>query len=117
MAYYLVAPGIDLSLELYLSPEVERAVALQWERLTDSEARESFTRRVEKQLETVLPEAIDWDIKEPSPAQLSYAMAVSKELNVPIPPDALRYRGIMHEFLEQHVPKAKEKWQRKQASD
>lgn len=117
MSYFLVAPGIDMSIELFLSDQLERAVALQWERLKDRDARDAFTRRIAKQLETLLPDAIDWDIKEPTPAQISYAMAVSKELNVAIPPDALRFRGEMHTFLETHVPQAKEKWDQKIATN
>lgn len=115
MSYFLVAPGLEMSIELFLSDQLERAVALQWERLSDRDARDTFTRRIAKQLETLLPEAIDWDIKEPTPAQISYAMAISKELNVAIPPDALRFRGEMHTFLEAHVPQARAKWDQKVA--
>ena len=92
MALYLVAPAIDLSIELQISEPVEQALAIQWERLHDRAARDAFCRRMTSQLDGVIPESIDWDIKEPSPAQLSFAMALSKELDVPIPPDALRFR-------------------------
>ena len=116
MSFFLIAPALDLSIEFFLSDQVERAVALQWERLKDREVRDAFTRRVARQLETLLPEAIDWDIKEPTQAQVSYAMAISKELGVPIPSDALLFRGVMHEFLEVNVPQAKAKWTRKTAA-
>ena len=116
MSFYLIAPALDLSIEVFLSDQVERAVALQWERLKDRDVRDAFTKRVARQLEALLPEAIDWDIKEPTQAQLSYAMAISKELSVPIPPDALRFRGVMHEFLEANVPQAKAKWTQKTAA-
>jgi hypothetical protein len=115
MSYFLVAPGLDMSIELFLSDQLERAVALQWERLKDRDARDAFTRRIATQLEALLPDAIDWDIKEPTPAQISYAMAISKELSVAIPPDALRLRGEMHAFLEAHVPQARAKWGQKVA--
>lgn len=117
MAYFLVVPALEMSLELFLSDQLERTVALQWERLKDRDSRDAFTRRVERQLETLLPEAIDWDIKEPTPPQVSYALAISKELDVAIPPDALRYRGVMHDFLETHVPQAKAKRNQKTAKD
>ena len=102
MSLYLVAPGLDMSIELFISDQVEQALALQWERLKDRAAREAFCRRMTQQLDGVIPESIDWDIKEPTQAQVSYAMVLSKELDVPIPPEALRYRGNMHEFLEKH---------------
>ena len=117
MSYFLVAPAIEMSVEIYLSDQLERALALQWERLRDSDARDAFARRIEKQLETLLPDAIDWDIKEPTAAQISYAMAISKSLNVPIPPDVLRYRGVMNEFLDAHAPQVKAKWDQKSADN
>ena len=88
---------------------VERAFALQWERIKDRAASDAFCRRMTSQLESVIPDSIDWDIKDPTPAQLSFAMALSKELDVAIPPDALRYRANMHEFLEKHSQLAKAK--------
>ena len=113
MALYLVDPGQDLSIELYLSESVERALALQWERIKDRSARDAFLRRMTSQLESVIPESIDWDIKEPTSAQVSFAMVLSKELHVPIPPEALRFRGNMHEFLDKHSQLAKAKREKK----
>ena len=109
MSLFLVAPGIDLSIELFVADHIEKALAVQWERLKDKADREAFCRRMTQQLDNVIPEAIDWDIKEPTQAQLSYAMVLSKQLDVPIPPGALRYRGQMHEFLEKHSQLSKEK--------
>lgn len=111
MSFFLVAPALDWSTELFLSEQTERLFALQWERLKDPEEREAFNRRLTKHLEKLLPEALDWEIKEPTPAQLSYASAISKELGVPIPPDALRSRSVMHAFIQQHAPKAKQRWE------
>lgn len=109
MSFYLVSPGLDMSIELYLSDQLEGAFARQWERLQDGASRDAFCQRLTKQLETLLPDAMDWDIKEPTAAQVSYAMVLSKQLDVPIPPEALRYRGHMHEFLEKHSQLSKAK--------
>lgn len=100
MTLYLVDPAVDLSLELPTPLAIESALALQWERLKDRKARDAFCKRMASQLSTVLPESIDWDIKPPTPAQLAYAMGLSRQLGVPIPSEAKRYRGHMHEFLE-----------------
>lgn len=70
-----------------------------------------------QQLDSVIPKSIDWDIKEPTPAQVSFAMALSKQLDVAIPPDALRYRGHMHEFLEIHSPQPKARREQKNLPD
>jgi len=102
MALFLVDPSLDLSLELPVSEPIEKALAIQWERLSDRTVREAFCRRMATQLNSVIPESIDWDIKEPTPAQVSFAMVLAKELEVSIPSAALRYRGNMHEFLEKH---------------
>lgn len=109
MTVYLVVPGLDLSIELYVSDQVEQALALQWERLKDRTVRDAFCRRMTRQLDSVISESIDWDIKEPTPAQVSYAMVLSKELGVAIPPEALQFRGNMHEFLEKHSQMSKAK--------
>lgn len=33
MSLFLVAPGIDLSIELFVAEHIEKALAVQWERL------------------------------------------------------------------------------------
>lgn len=114
MALYLVAPALDLSIELYISTQIEQSLAIQWERLKDRSARDAFCRRMATQLETLIPDSIDWDIKEPTQAQVSYAMALSKDLDIPIPPEALRSRGFMHEFLGKNTLVLKAKRETKQ---
>lgn len=114
VSLYLVDPGLDMSIELFISEPVERALALQWERLKDRSAQDAFCRRMTAQLESVIPESIDWDIKKPTPAQLSYAVVLSKQLGVTIPPEALRYRGTMHEFLEKRSQEMKVRREAKQ---
>lgn len=115
VSLYLVDPGLDMSIELFISEPVERALALQWERLKDRSAQDAFCRRMTAQLESVIPESIDWDIKKPTPAQLSYAVVLSKQLGVTIPPEALRYRGTMHEFLEKRSQEMKVRREAKQS--
>lgn len=66
MSLFLVSPGLDLSVELYLPTHLEDALARQWERLNDRTARDAFCQRLTRQLETLLPDAMDWDIKEPT---------------------------------------------------
>ncbi len=104
MALYLVDPALELSIELPVSEPVERALAIQWERLQDGVTRDNFCRRMAQQLESVIPDSIDWDIKEPTPAQMSYALIISKQLGIALPSEAVRYRGHMHQFLEEHTP-------------
>lgn len=109
MTLYLVDPSLELSIELNVSEPVERALALQWERLKDQTKRDAFCRRIALQLSSLIPDSIDWDIKEPTPAQLSYAVVLAKELDVAVPPEAIRYRGHMHAFLETYTAALKAK--------
>jgi hypothetical protein len=100
MALYLVNPGVDLTLELYIAPAMEEAVCIQWERVKDKAIRQTFVRKLEKQLERLIVECMDWDLKEPTPAQASYAALISRKLDVSIPSEAKKYRFHMALFID-----------------
>ena len=100
MALYLVNPGVDLTLELYIAPAMEEAICIQWERVEDKAIRQTFVRKLEKQLERLIVECMDWDLKEPTPAQASYASLISRKLGVSIPSEALKYRFHMALFID-----------------
>ena len=100
MALYLVNPGVDLTLELYIAPAMEEAICIQWERVKDKAIRQTFVRKLEKQLERLIAECMDWDLKEPTPAKASYAALISRKLDVPIPSEAMKYRFHMALFID-----------------
>jgi len=100
MTLYLVNPGVDLTLELYIAPAMEEAISIQWERVKDTAIRQTFVRKLEKQLERLVVECMDWDLKEPTPAQASYASLISRKLGVSIPSEALKYRFHMALFID-----------------
>lgn len=100
MALYLVNPGVDLTLELYVAPAMEEAVCIQWERAKDKAIRQTFVRKLEKQLERLITECMDWDLKEPTPAQASYATLISRKLGVSIPSEAMKYRFHMALYID-----------------
>ena len=100
MALYLVNPGVDLTLELYIAPAMEEAICIQWERVKDKAIRQTFVRKLEKQLERLIAECMDWDLKEPTPAQASYAALISRKLDVSIPSEAMKYRFHMALFID-----------------
>lgn len=100
MAIYLVNPGVDLTLELYIAPAMEEAICIQWERARDKAIQQTFVRKLEKHLERLVVECMDWDLKEPTPAQTSYAVLISRKLAVPIPPEAMKYRFHMALFID-----------------
>src|SRR3546814_10728408 len=74
-----------MSLELYISQQLEEAITIQYERIRDARVRDTFVKRLETRLERLLAESIDWDLKEPTEAQLKYAILVAKQTGTPLP--------------------------------
>lgn len=100
MPLLLVHPSVDLTLELYVSPSLEEAVALQWERVRKRTVRDTYVKALEYRLESLLSECLDWDLKPPTEAQVSYATLLAARHSVSLPSEAMRYRFHMAMFLE-----------------
>src|SRR3546814_5819465 len=96
MALYLVNPAVEMSLELYISQQLEEAITIQYERIRDARVRDTFVKRLETRLERLLAESIDWDLKEPTEAQLKYAILVAKQTGTPLPSEARKFRSEEH---------------------
>ena len=47
MPLLLVHPSVDLTLELYVSPALEEAIALQWERVRQRTVRDTYVKALE----------------------------------------------------------------------
>jgi len=109
MTIYVVHAGVDLSLELFVSPQLEAAVAQQWERIRDREVRDTYRRALERRLEDLLKDCLDWDLKPPTAAQMSYATVVATKLGLVVPIEARHSRFHMAMFLEKHTAKLKER--------
>lgn len=107
MALYLVNPAVDMSLELFVSDRLEEALTIQYERIKDRRVRDTFVRNLEKSLEKLLVESIDWDLKQPTEAQLNYATLVAKQLGIPLPSEAQKYRFHTAMFLETYAIQAR----------
>jgi len=107
MALYLVNPAVEMTLELYVSQRLEESLTIQYERIRDRRVRDTFVRRLEKQVETLLKDSIDWDLKEPTEAQLNYATLVAKQLDISLPSEARKYRFHTAMFLETYAPQVR----------
>lgn len=107
MALYLVNPAVEMSLELYVSSRLEEALTIQYERIKDRRVRDTFVKKLERQLETLLDDSIDWDLKQPTEAQRNYATLVAKQLGIPLPAEAQKYRFHTAIFLETYAEQAK----------
>jgi len=108
MPLYLVNPAVEMTLELWVSQRLEEALTIQYERIKDRRVRDTFVKRLEGQIETLLKDCIDWDLKEPTEAQLNYATLVATQLGIPLPSEARRYRFHAAMFLETYVPKVRQ---------
>ncbi|WP_036135677.1 hypothetical protein [Luteimonas mephitis] len=106
MALYLVNPAVEMTLELFVSQRLEEALTIQYERIKDRKVRDTFVKRLEKQVETLLKDSIDWDLREPTEAQLKYAILVAKQLGIALPSEARKYRFHTAMFLETYAAQA-----------
>jgi hypothetical protein len=109
MILLLEDTATGLSVQVEPAETLREMLAIQFGRLEDSAARESFSLRIAKLLEQGLADVVDWDLKAPTAAQVSFATAICRELGVALPGEALRYRGTMHEFLDKYAPAMKER--------
>lgn len=100
MALLLIDPDYDLLLDLGASPGLLEAIQEQWERLAHDPERQEFAARISRRLLPVLSDCLDWDLKPPTSAQVSYAVSIARRLNIEIPAKVLQRRSDMGAFLD-----------------
>ena len=59
-------------------------------------------------------EVLDFDLKPPTQSQISYAIAIARDLNVNLPGEALLFRGAMSDFINRYSQLFKERHARNQ---
>lgn len=89
--YMELSLPLDETAELALSQQIHRAL-----REPDTS---QFRDRFRNIFSTVVLASLDWDLQSPTSNQLAFAMAISKEIGVDLPADALRHKGAMADFL------------------
>lgn len=99
MALRLVDDDLDVSLDLPLDPITREAIGIQIQRCACSHVRQTFELRLVERL----MELVDADLRPPTAKQLEYAISIAKRLGVPVPSEALRYRGSMSHFINRFV--------------
>ena len=102
MFFMLLDVDLDVSIDIPLSDMASSIFEAQLVRLADNNRREAFGRQAAARLESALIECFDWDLRPPTPAQVTYATAISRALGIDLPSDVLRLRGAMNTFLSQH---------------
>lgn len=104
MALLIVDPDCDLLIALDATPGLLDSLHEQWIRLRHDPERESFGAHVSRRLLPVLADCLDWDLKPPTSAQISFAVSIARKLKLEIPSGVLQRRSDMADFLDQHSP-------------
>lgn len=100
MGFRLVDDDLDLSVELSFAPPTREALGIQLQRWACADCYSYFGDRLARKLTDLL----DADLQPPSASQLSYALSISKALDVALPSEVLKYKGAMFDFLDRYAP-------------
>lgn len=93
----------ESGIPIHLDERSREAWLLQYKRASGTGGMEALRQRLANSLATSLADCLDPDLKAPTDAQLRYASDIARELAIPLPPQALRFRGAMAEFIDQFV--------------
>jgi len=99
----------DQSIVIPTDDLTEEAWTLQLGRAMAQGDVEGLSERLATCFAITLIECLDADLKPPTEAQLKYATAIARDLNLALPSEALRFRGAMTEFLDRYVELHKQK--------
>jgi hypothetical protein len=89
----------DGSIAIPLDDCTQEAWVLQQERAFQAGAINGFRERLAQCFAMSLIECLDADLKPPTEAQVKYATAIARDLGIPLPPEVLRFRGPMADFI------------------
>jgi hypothetical protein len=99
----------DISIPL--DEPIQEAWMLQYDRAFHSDSIDSFRARLAQCFAVSLTQCLDLDLKPPTPAQVQYATDIARQLGIPLPPEALRFRGAMGEFIDRFAELFRQKRQ------
>ncbi|MGN2242449.1 hypothetical protein ACFWZU_02945 [Frateuria sp. GZRR33] len=99
----------DIEVGIPLDPSIQEAWQIQYERSLEAGRAEGFQKRLATSFAQALTDCLDADLKPPTDAQLRYATSIARELGVALPPEALRFRGAMADFIGRFAERLREK--------
>ncbi len=99
----------DEDIPIPLDDPIHEAWTLQYDRALHSGSIESFQARLAQCFAVSLTECLDADLKPPTPAQVQYATDIARQLGIPLPPEVLRFRGSMGEFIDRFAEALRQK--------
>jgi hypothetical protein len=89
----------DIGIPIPVDALTQEAWHIQLDRATEQGTFAGFCERLATCFAVTLTECLDADLKPPTQPQIKYAMDIVRDLNVPLPSEALRFRGAMTDFL------------------
>lgn len=90
-------------IELPVDGAVAESLRVQMARLGhESQRYQTTVERIAATFSRSVVEVLDPDLRPPTDAQVSFALAIAKELNVNLPGEALIFRCAMGEFLDRY---------------
>lgn len=96
---------LQLVLDDQIDLPVQNSLLEAWRSQLDRAAETYNTTVLSKRIAACVAEGfthcLDRDLRPPTGRQIRYATAISRELNVALSDDALRYEGSMTEFIGQ----------------
>lgn len=109
MALYIVETETGMSFELKLSSASVEAIRRHYRLAAEGADEAEFCKRLASEMEQVLQRVTNWRLKEPTPAQLAYAVSLCRQLQIELPEEAARSRGEMQRFLAIHALRVRSK--------
>lgn len=101
MSLWLVDETLRLAVKITVRADLQDPLLRQTSRLREGDG-DRFTERLGEGLSVAIETALDPDLRPPSSQQIAFAIAISKALQIPLPPEALKFRGAMGSFLDAH---------------
>ncbi len=108
MAFQLVFDEMT-TVDIPLDESALETWQIQLARADELDAIGTLQRRLAALVASGISECLDPDLRPPSEAQINYATAIARELNIPISGEALRYRGPMADFTSRFVEQFKQR--------
>lgn len=99
----LVDDDKEWTIDIAIDEVTREALMLQTLRSSKPAFRDKFLSQLAVLLPQLLSESLDSGLHPPTEKQMRFALAISRELGVSIPSDAIRYRDAMSEFLSRHA--------------
>jgi len=90
----------EYSIPFEVDNHVREVWAIQYSRSLQVGRLDQLAARLGAAFSSALAGCLDYDLQPPSDAKVQFATAISRQLGVALPAEALRFRGAMDEFLD-----------------